>query len=139
MTSHDNRECNMRTEKTYMDQSNRMLPLHMLAAVNPWTGYTKQVMVIYNGVHYDALAVAASPRADQEDDATEYNPRTRRGKMILAAAQQLVCTCLVKCCHLGWVGQSQLAACQRLLVMEQNIWLRCCSSTTNLQEAAESE
>eukprot|EP00882_Tetradesmus_deserticola_P018782 GHRQ01020170.1.p1 GENE.GHRQ01020170.1~~GHRQ01020170.1.p1 ORF type:complete len:178 (+),score=91.16 GHRQ01020170.1:762-1295(+) len=80
----------MRTEKTYMDQSNRMLPLHMLAAVNPWTGYTKQVMVIYNGVHYDALAVAASPRADQEDDATEYNPRTRRGKMILAAAQQLV-------------------------------------------------
>ncbi|WIA36141.1 hypothetical protein OEZ86_007487 [Tetradesmus obliquus] len=53
-------------------------------------GYTKQVMVIYNGVHYDALAIAASPRAEQDADITEYNPRTRRGKMILAAAQQLV-------------------------------------------------
>uniref|UniRef100_A0A383VPV5 Ubiquitin thioesterase OTU n=1 Tax=Tetradesmus obliquus TaxID=3088 RepID=A0A383VPV5_TETOB len=53
-------------------------------------GYTKQVMVIYNGVHYDALAIAASPRAEQDEDVTEYNPRTRRGKMILAAAQQLV-------------------------------------------------
>jgi ubiquitin thioesterase OTU1 len=56
-------------------------------------GYSKQVMVIYNGVHYDALAVAASPRADQDEDVTEYNPRTRRGKMILAAAQELVRMC----------------------------------------------
>lgn len=46
--------------------------------------------MIYNGVHYDALAIAASPRADQDDDVTEFNPRTRRGKVILAAAQQLV-------------------------------------------------
>jgi hypothetical protein len=53
-------------------------------------------MVIYNGVHYDALAIAASPRADQDEDATEYNPRTRRGKMILAAAQKLVRTPLVE-------------------------------------------
>ena len=51
-------------------------------------------MVIYNGVHYDALAIAASPRAEQDEDVTEYNPRTRRGKMILAAAQQLVRACI---------------------------------------------
>lgn len=57
-------------------------------------GYTKQVMVIYNGVHYDALAVSSSPRSDPDDDITEFNPRTKRGKMILAAAQQLV----------SWVG-----------------------------------
>jgi len=46
--------------------------------------------VIYNGVHYDVLAVSASPKADPDDDVTEFNPRTKRGKMILAAAQQLV-------------------------------------------------
>jgi ubiquitin thioesterase OTU1 len=65
------------------------------------TGYTKQVMVIYNGVHYDALAIAASPRADQDEDVTEYNPRTRRGKMILAAAQRLVrlCYSMLGLCH----------------------------------------
>jgi hypothetical protein len=64
--------------------------LFVMPRANHYSGYTKQVMVIYNGVHYDALAIAASPRADQDEDATEYNPRTRRGKMILAAAQQLV-------------------------------------------------
>jgi hypothetical protein len=48
-------------------------------------------MVIYNGVHYDALAVTARPNSSNwEDDITEFNPRTRRGKMILEAARQLV-------------------------------------------------
>jgi hypothetical protein len=48
-------------------------------------------MVIYNGVHYDALAITARPNASNwEDDVTEFNPRTRRGKMILEAARQLV-------------------------------------------------
>ncbi|KAI8473030.1 MAG: hypothetical protein J3K34DRAFT_375685 [Monoraphidium minutum] len=54
-------------------------------------GYSKQVMVIYNGVHYDALAVTARPNASSwEEDITEFNPRTRRGKMILEAARTLV-------------------------------------------------
>jgi hypothetical protein len=47
-------------------------------------------MVIYNGVHYDALAINPAPKAAQEADATEFNPRTKRGKMIIAAAQKLV-------------------------------------------------
>lgn len=47
-------------------------------------------MVIYNGVHYDALVVAASPKAKEEDDVAQFNPRTKRGKMILQAAQKLV-------------------------------------------------
>jgi ubiquitin thioesterase OTU1 len=47
-------------------------------------------MVIYNGVHYDALAIAAGPKAPVDEDVTEFNPRTKRGKMILAAAKQLV-------------------------------------------------
>lgn len=54
------------------------------------SGYRKQAMVIYNGVHYDALAVSNGPRADPVQDITEFNPRTKRGKMILAAAQTLV-------------------------------------------------
>jgi ubiquitin thioesterase OTU1 len=47
-------------------------------------------MVIYNGVHYDSLAVAEQPKAEQADDVTELNPRSKRGKMIIAAAQKLV-------------------------------------------------
>ncbi|GIM01564.1 hypothetical protein Vretimale_6355 [Volvox reticuliferus] len=54
------------------------------------SGYKRQVMVIYNGVHYDALAVCLGPRANPEDDETSYNPRTKRGKMIIAAARKLV-------------------------------------------------
>ncbi|GIL65321.1 hypothetical protein Vafri_19113 [Volvox africanus] len=54
------------------------------------SGYRRRVMVIYNGVHYDALAVCSGPRANTEDDETSYNPRTKRGKMIIAAAQKLV-------------------------------------------------
>lgn len=47
-------------------------------------------MVIYNGVHYDALALAAHPKAEQAEDITEFNPRSKHGKMIIAAAQKLV-------------------------------------------------
>jgi hypothetical protein len=47
-------------------------------------------MVIYNGVHYDALALAPGPKAQQEQDITELNPRSRRGQAIIAAAQKLV-------------------------------------------------
>lgn len=53
-------------------------------------GYPKQVMLIYNGIHYDALAICAGPKASEANDITEFNPRTKRGKMILAAAQKLV-------------------------------------------------
>ncbi|KAG2439444.1 hypothetical protein HXX76_004800 [Chlamydomonas incerta] len=54
------------------------------------SGYKKQVMVIYNGVHYDALAVCTHPRANPDDDELNYNPRGKRGKMIIAAARKLV-------------------------------------------------
>lgn len=60
-------------------------PTHLAPA-----GYAKQVMLIYNGIHYDSLAVSPGPRASEEDDMTEFNPRTKRGKMIMAAAQKLV-------------------------------------------------
>ena len=53
-------------------------------------GFTKAIMVIYNGVHYDALAIAKSPRGKEPEDLTEFNPRTKRGKMIVAAAQKMV-------------------------------------------------
>lgn len=52
--------------------------------------FSKCIMLIYNGVHYDALAIAKHPRAKEGDDVTEFNPRTKRGKMIIAAAQKMV-------------------------------------------------
>jgi hypothetical protein len=70
-----------------------MMPTVFLAYINKTcnlSGYAKQVMVIYNGIHYDALAVSPSPRSSESEDLTEFNPRTARGKKILAAAQKLV-------------------------------------------------
>ena len=47
--------------------------------------------MIYNGVHYDALTVTARPNAASwDDDMAEFNPRSKRGKLILEAARQLV-------------------------------------------------
>lgn len=51
-------------------------------------------MVIYTGNHYDALAIAKGPKADPANDETDFNPRTKRGKMILAAARKLV-SCVI--------------------------------------------
>lgn len=67
------------------------LCLYAFASVLATSGFPKQVMVIYNGVHYDALALTAKPNASSwEDDITEFNPRTKRGNMILEAARTLV-------------------------------------------------
>lgn len=46
--------------------------------------------MVYNGYHYDVLVLASSPRAKEDADVAEFNPRTKRGKMIVAAAQKLV-------------------------------------------------
>lgn len=51
--------------------------------------------------HYDVLAVASHPRASTDDDVTEFNPRTKRGKMILAAAEKLVSGLLLP--PTGWL------------------------------------
>eukprot|EP00798_Chlamydomonas_sp_ICE-L_P014394 gene14394-20396_t len=48
------------------------------------------VSVIYTGEHYDAIAISPGPRAKESEDTTEFNPRTKRGKMVLAAVQKLV-------------------------------------------------
>jgi hypothetical protein len=99
--------------------------------VHPFHRYTKRVMLIYTGTHYDALAIAKvslereggrehskawillhpqqqtpnscslvlclsmlpcsqNPRAPESDDKTEFNPRTKTGKMAIAAAAKLV-------------------------------------------------
>jgi hypothetical protein len=63
---------------------------HTYTCTDMYAGYTRQVMVMYNGVHYDALAVAPSPRSPADDDTTEFNPRSRRGRLIIAAARKLV-------------------------------------------------
>ena len=53
--------------------------------------FAKRVMVVYTGTHYDALAVTPRPHAAAwDDDVCEFNPRTKKGKMILEAARALV-------------------------------------------------
>jgi len=78
--------CRSASPRAHHDPTKRRL--HVVAVF--CSGFTKRVMVIYNGVHYDALAISNGPRTAQEEDVTEFNPRTKRGKQILAAAQKLV-------------------------------------------------
>lgn len=75
-------------------------------------------MVIYNTVHYDALAISPGPKAAQEEDATEFNPRTRRGKMIMAAAQKLVREQQELCQHC-WQQSAQWCLC---CVVSAQLW-----------------
>ncbi|CAD7703064.1 unnamed protein product [Ostreobium quekettii] len=53
-------------------------------------GYQDLVMVVYDGLHYDALAVAHSEHADEELDITKFNPTTPTGNMIMQGAKTLV-------------------------------------------------
>ena len=87
----------MNKEPSRVTKPPYLKPLFLLPFLLPFPprhplfpGYPRQVMVIYNGVHYDALSIAAGPKAPMDEDVTEFNPRTKRGKMILAAAKQLV-------------------------------------------------
>lgn len=47
-------------------------------------------MLIYDGLHYDALAVAAFENAPEELDATIFNPNSNDGQAILRGAVKLV-------------------------------------------------
>lgn len=53
-------------------------------------GYSERVMLLYDGLHYDALAVAAFANAPEELDVTIYDPSSGDAKAIEDAAQQLV-------------------------------------------------
>jgi len=53
-------------------------------------GYSERSMVIYDGLHYDALAVSAFEGAPEELDITIFNPHSAEGQAIAAGAAQLV-------------------------------------------------
>ncbi|PNW79281.1 hypothetical protein CHLRE_09g409050v5 [Chlamydomonas reinhardtii] len=53
-------------------------------------GYPDRVLLIYDGLHYDALAVAAFAGAPEELDVTCFEPDTAGGRAITAAAEKLV-------------------------------------------------
>lgn len=53
-------------------------------------GYTERAMVIYDGLHYDALAVAASLGAGEALDVTVLPSRGPRCEAAMAGAAQLV-------------------------------------------------
>ncbi|MEW5306650.1 MAG: hypothetical protein WDW36_009102 [Sanguina aurantia] len=53
-------------------------------------GYTEQVMLLYDGLHYDALAVSAFEGAPETFDVTIFEPESTLGRAIAAGAQALV-------------------------------------------------
>ncbi|KAG2426130.1 hypothetical protein HYH02_014845 [Chlamydomonas schloesseri] len=53
-------------------------------------GYADRVLLIYDGLHYDALAVAAFEGAPEELDVTCFEARSGGGAAIMAAAEKLV-------------------------------------------------
>ncbi|GAX79038.1 hypothetical protein CEUSTIGMA_g6478.t1 [Chlamydomonas eustigma] len=53
-------------------------------------GYAERVMLLYDGLHYDAMAVAAFRDAPEDLDVTIFNPASRDGSMIMDGAARLV-------------------------------------------------
>lgn len=53
-------------------------------------GYEERVMLIYDGLHYDALAIAADYGAPSDADITIFDPRDSDAAAILEAADKLV-------------------------------------------------
>ncbi len=58
------------------------------------SGYADRVLLIYDGLHYDALAVAAFEGAPEELDVTCFEARSGGGAAIMAAAEKLVRVCV---------------------------------------------
>lgn len=54
------------------------------------SGYSEQVMLLYDGLHYDALAVSAFEGAPETFDVTIFEPESIQGRAIAAGAQALV-------------------------------------------------
>ena len=55
-------------------------------------GYTERVMVVYDGIHYDALAMAARPNAPEADDTRVFRIDSGDAATYDAAARELVKT-----------------------------------------------
>ncbi len=53
-------------------------------------GYSKRVLTIYNGLHYDALAVAAAPGAPESRDVVAVPSAGARTEEVMAGAARLV-------------------------------------------------
>lgn len=55
-------------------------------------GFTERAMLVYDGIHYDALALSPYQDAPEELDCTVYNPLSVEGLTITEAAVSLVRT-----------------------------------------------
>ncbi|GMH35786.1 hypothetical protein BSKO_03654 [Bryopsis sp. KO-2023] len=53
-------------------------------------GYAERVMLLYDGLHYDPLAVTLSARTSEDLDVTIFNPNTPEGEKIMEGARNLV-------------------------------------------------
>lgn len=53
-------------------------------------GFRERVLVVYDGIHYDAIARSPYSDAPEEMDATAFNPFTEDGRIVLEAAESFV-------------------------------------------------
>lgn len=53
-------------------------------------GFRERVLVVYDGIHYDAIARSPYSDAPEEMDATVFNPSTQDGQIVLEAAESFV-------------------------------------------------
>jgi len=84
-------------------------------------GYGKRILVIYDGLHYDALALAAYDGAPERLDETMFSVEDAEFKDVLQAASSLVCRYhdlrqytdtskfLLRCgvCSIGLTGEAE--------------------------------
>eukprot|EP00892_Ulva_mutabilis_P003196 jgi/Ulvmu1/12878/UM098_0066.1 len=54
--------------------------------------YGSRCMLMYDGLHYDALVVAAVPDAPEEVDCTVFDPAAPDADQIMRAAEDLICS-----------------------------------------------
>lgn len=78
--------CPLRRPASHEQPDRALVPF----PTSPPAGYPDRSLVIYDGLHYDALAVEAFEGAPEELDVTAFEPGSQAGSRIQQAAEQLV-------------------------------------------------
>ena len=76
-------------------------------------GFKERGMLIYDGLHYDALAVAQYDGAPEEMDVTVFDPESTEGRIIMEGATALVIESLLCAAVISIVAPHQCFSCRR--------------------------
>eukprot|EP00210_Caulerpa_lentillifera_P003357 g3203.t1 len=53
-------------------------------------GFHERVLLVYDGIHYDAIALSPFEDAPEDKDITVFNPNTNEGRIVLAAVDSFI-------------------------------------------------